>query len=284
MKTPIHFNFKVRKAYLVALILPLFVFSCSKNRPTIQPRYHFTPSEVLRYQTMGEMTLGVNAGLVKFNGNIQLKALLELKVESTNTTYGNFLRVNIKNVEVSGVSGKIKALVLKYVNYVRILFAGIYITDDGKVTILYKNQPHSGLSSYGQMIFSDFSDMNTLWNGQNIETNFNGKFQKQPVTIVTTIQSSVGGLKSPNIQLSHHIDIATYDQKEYQKSSDPQSWGAFTADLHDTFNYLDGMLTLKDGEFNFDMSLPIRQGFFSYVISVQGNGSVSMKQIVNPVL
>ncbi len=266
------------------LILPLLFSACGKTRRVVQPHYRFELSHISRYNVLGQLTIGVNAGLVNFNGKINLSAILELKAESTNSLYGTFLRVNIKDVNVSGVSGKIKGIVLTYINYIRILFSGMYISDTGRVTVFYKNQPHSGLSSYGQMVFPDFSDMTALWDGQSINTNFNGRFQKQAVTIGISINSSVVGISSPNIHIQHNIEIATYDQKEFEKSSDPQRWGTFSAELNDTFNYIDGVLTQKTGDFNFDMSVPIRQGFLSYVISVQGSGTLKMQEIAQPVL
>lgn len=268
------------------LIAALILFaSCGKTtvREAIHPQYRFEPGQVTGYKFVFSGDITADAGLFRFNGTVGVEMDGELKTVTSNS-WGWKNQLSMKNPKVTGATGQANTAVMSALNFVRSYLSVIYMQTNGRATVPFQNAPNEGLSSYAQIVFPDFSDMDALNGaGTHQKVEFGVKMQDKPMMEVVVIDSRIDRVNPPYLVLSRTASVKFYDVDEYRNSADPKPQIGADITMTDRFDYVRGVLVSKDGYFFVDGAVKMSRGILGYTISISGNGTFRMDEVVPPV-
>jgi len=259
--------------FLLLSVILLFA-SCGAKKTTV-PRYRFEVGNMMQYKLKGLINISLDAGLLKYDGTIDFTADMQFIAVETNEK-GYKIQMDIRNPDVKGANGQIMSTFYIGLNYVRTWLGTFYLSDTGKTTVYYNNQPVLGLNSYAQILFPDFTDLEGVWKGMSESTNFPAKLQKQDYTMTFSRDWGIRNMSGDDYNLYQKIKFLTFNKEDFDKSVDPASVGTVTLDQSDVFDTLKGRLRQKNGKLQFNFNLPLNQGLFSYIIAIQGNGEFEL--------
>jgi hypothetical protein len=263
------------------------VSTCAREvRTDIKPRYNFEEGKTVAYDFKVDVNMNVNAMIIQYSGDIKISGKAEMTPVSYVSNLGYRVNFIIRDLNVDGGDARVNAEIIKSVNLLRTWFSTFYITEYGKVTAFHQERPNAQLSSYANAVLPQFDDMEKLWNGYTVSTNYNVRESGRDDRYIAAYSHSrsIRNFDTLNLNVANKIGIDVFERDEYEKAVTPQKMGSAELNLTDIFNYIDGMLVSKTGDLFFYLTLSIRKGIFSYNISVSGRGDIELMLIETPVL
>lgn len=273
---------KLKILFLVIVLALLGLTSCGNlTKKPVVPRYRFEIGVPLQYKLKGKIAVTIDAGLLKYDGNVDFTADVEMLALETNER-GTKIQFDIRNPDIQGANTQIMAAFYMGLNYVRTWLGSFYMTDAGKTSVYYNNQPVVGLNSYAQVLYPDFTDMAGLNNGMSETTNFPARLQKMEYTMTFNRNWGIKNTVGDDLNLYQKLKFLTYNKADFDKTVDPATVGTVFMDGTDIFDTAKGQLRQKTGKLQFTFNLPLNEGLFSYIIALQGNGEFIMEQVKKP--
>lgn len=252
-----------------SLGLLILLNGCGGVKKTTIPRYKFEVGKTLLYKAKCNMKLVLNAGLLKYNGILDLKADILVTAVETNK-WGYKIRMEFKNPEINGADKQLESFVYLGLNAVKNWFPVFCISDRGKTAVSIEGKQITGFNS---LLFPEFSDMDGIWKGLSETTNFNTKLQDQDLTVVYNKDWSILNSYSKGLKITNQIKLSTFNKDDLEKTTEPLPVGVFNMNYIDDFNVLKGKLIKKEGNLKMDFNISLNQGFLVYNLIIQGDGT-----------
>jgi hypothetical protein len=259
-----------------SIILILAVTGCGMVRKPVYPKYRFEIGKTLGYNISGNADLAVNGGFFTYSGKVSFTADLELTAVETNQN-GYLVTMDITNAEVTGSDDRIiNNAFYAGLDNIKKIFNSFTISETGKISVTAGQGTNVGMNSYAQVIFPDFSDMDSLSKGIDNSTNFPVWIQAQEYRMVLEKKNGIKSETAEELAVGSQINFMTYTKDDFLKSVEPSSMGTFTLDFEDLFSLDSGKLKQKKGVMKVLFNLPIKDGMLTYMISITGNGEILM--------
>ncbi len=248
-------------------------------KPDTSVKYVFPTAAPLSYTFKMDVDANADAGFFQYKGKIGMDAIIELKNVMTNTPFGEKVQMNMKNLDVQSDDPRIKAGILMGMNYFRSYYAYLYLTAFGKLSVLYGSRVQPELSSYGAMIFPDFTDPDQVWSGSSQDTNFFINLQQQPYHITISKVDGPASMKDTFIMINRSYIYRLYEEKDYKESVDPQPFAVIKANFKILFDNTAGKIQSEDIDLDMRVSYPMKQGILSQNLVLNAKGKVAITAI-----
>lgn len=278
----------LKKWHFIIIFNLSFIFffnSCGTQKVKVIPAYKFNIGEVLQYNLKMNLLINVDAGLFKYSGNIRLNADLIFKVvDKFDNLYK--IEVDIKNPNIDGANSQILSIIYRNLNLIRSIISTIFLSSDGKITIVNTNYLDNSYTLFTKYILPEFTDFENLKNYYKFETNIISFVEEKKLLNKFSSEQQYFDIKDNNLILNNTINFLSYNYQDYYNSVEPENIGNITIDYKDVFNYDAGKFLKKNGNIkiniNFD-NLSIKKGIFvfSYNLSIIGNGDFEILLINN---
>jgi hypothetical protein len=246
--------------------------SCGEQivRQDIHPQYVWENNVSQYYLLSGKFDITVDAAVVRYEGKMEVTAEMELRHNpSGDGKYGMALQMLLRNPQIYGGESRVNTALIAYLNKIREWFATIYMTKQGVINVLHMGVPHIVLNTIGQSVFPEFSHMDALWDVYTYKTNYPADVAGNMTLNTYERTSEITGYDDKNMEIKTHISFTTYDQMQYLKSVEPIKMGVATLNFTDIFNYNKGKFIQKAGTVDVRYNMPVSQGIFSVIVSVQ---------------
>ncbi len=253
----------------------LLLVSCGAVKKEMKPAYRFELGKVYPYKLKADCQLDMKAGPLIYSGQVVFTADIEIKAVETNAA-GYKIQFDIKNHELEGADTATTAFFEFGLIYIRNWLGSFYLTTKGRPTVVVNNNPVLGLNAYASLIFPDFSDEEGIWKGKSEMTNFPARYDKQEIVIVYKHNWGIKDVQNDSLIINNQIQFLSYTKEDFSNTVEPQPVGNITVDFEDNFNMMLQQLISKKGNIQINFNLTLKQGFFSYILSLQGKGNFEM--------